>query len=146
MPHSKRKIRKQRGSRTHGWGQVGQHRAGGSRGGKGAAGRHKHKWSRTVKYEPEYFGKHGFQSIKNESKRTINVGEVNELTEKLMEEKTAIKDKGKITVDLNALGYKKLLGNGKITKAVSIKVNSYSKRSLEKIEKVGGKILSTDEK
>jgi large subunit ribosomal protein L15 len=146
MPHSKRKIRKQRGSRTHGWGQVGQHRAGGSRGGKGATGRSKHKWTKTVKYEPKYFGKHGFQSIRNEVKRAINVGEVNEMMDKLLEEKMAVQDEDKIIVDLHALGYEKLLGNGKITKAFSAKVNAYSKRAAEKIEKVGGKILTPYEK
>jgi len=38
MPHKLRKTRKMRGSRTHGYGQVGQHRKSGSRGGVGKAG------------------------------------------------------------------------------------------------------------
>ncbi|MEM4427493.1 MAG: 50S ribosomal protein L15, partial [Zestosphaera sp.] len=41
-----------RGSRTHGYGRVGQHRKAGSRGGRGAAGLHKHKWTWVVKYHP----------------------------------------------------------------------------------------------
>nr|MDQ3961331.1 50S ribosomal protein L15 [Thermoproteota archaeon] len=43
-----RKSRRQRGSRYCGWGQVGQHRQSGSRGGVGGAGKHKHFWIRTV--------------------------------------------------------------------------------------------------
>ena len=53
MPHKLRKIRKQRATRYHGWGQVGQHRKSGGRGGKGKAGGRKHFWIRTVKYEKD---------------------------------------------------------------------------------------------
>ena len=45
LPTRTRKSRKYRGSRTHGYGQIGQHRHSGSRGGHGNAGLHKHKWS-----------------------------------------------------------------------------------------------------
>ena len=61
MPHSKRDVRKYRGSRTHGYGTVGQHRKGGQRGGKGKAGLHKGGWTWTVKYDPKHFGKYGFK-------------------------------------------------------------------------------------
>ncbi|MEM2955643.1 MAG: 50S ribosomal protein L15, partial [Nitrososphaerales archaeon] len=61
MPTRLRKTRKLRGSRTVGYGQVGQHRKSGSRGGKGKAGLHKHKWSWTVKYAPNYFGRDEFK-------------------------------------------------------------------------------------
>ena len=43
-----RKSRRQRGTRYCGWGQIGQHRQSGSRGGVGQAGKHKHFWIRTV--------------------------------------------------------------------------------------------------
>ncbi|MEM3921728.1 MAG: 50S ribosomal protein L15, partial [Nitrososphaerota archaeon] len=52
-----RKSRKRRGSRTCGWGQIGQHRKSGSRGGHGHAGMHKHKWTWVLKHDPDYFGK-----------------------------------------------------------------------------------------
>ena len=48
MPHKARKVRKQRGSRTHGWGQIGQHRSRGGRGGTGKAGLDKHKWTYVI--------------------------------------------------------------------------------------------------
>ena len=38
MPTRLRKVRKQRGSRTHGYGQIGQHRHSGKQGGHGNAG------------------------------------------------------------------------------------------------------------
>jgi large subunit ribosomal protein L15 len=51
-----RKSRRQRGTRYCGWGQIGQHRQSGSRGGVGQAGKHKHFWIRTVIEEPNHFG------------------------------------------------------------------------------------------
>ena len=63
MPTRLRKIRRQRATRYMGWGQVGQHRASGRRGGKGHTGFLKHKWTWTVKYDPSMFGKTGFRFL-----------------------------------------------------------------------------------
>jgi large subunit ribosomal protein L15 len=137
MPHRLRKIRKKRGSRTCGYGRVGQHRKSGSKGYR-KAGRHKHGWTYVIKYEPEYFGKKGFtspKSLKREVK-AINVGELEEIAEKYG--KT---EEGKILVDLESLGYTKLLGSGKVTKPLIVKVASCSKSAAEKIEEAGGKVL-----
>lgn len=60
MTTRKRKIRRQRGSRMHGWGVSGQHRDSGMRGGRGNAGRFKHKKTKTSQYEKP--GKHGFKN------------------------------------------------------------------------------------
>jgi len=143
MPHKLRKIRKQRGSRTHGWGRVGQHRAGGSRGGHGKAGFHKHKWSYVIKYEPDYFGKKGFTSPKSVGRKVnvINVGVVDQIAEKL----STRKDKGKFFIDLESLGYTKLLGTGNVTKPLIVKVSSCSKSATEKIKEAGGQILIESE-
>ncbi len=43
-----RKTRKYRGSRNHGWGQVGQHRASGHRAGVGQAGLLKNLFDQTL--------------------------------------------------------------------------------------------------
>lgn len=135
MPHRERKVRKQRGSRTHGWGQVGQHRAGGRKGGKGKAGRGKHKWTYTVKYAPNYFGKHGFHKPVSHEEKTINVGELEELVEK-----TTIEKEAKI-INLEKLGYNKLLGAGKVNRPLNIEVKSCSKSAAKKIQEAGGKII-----
>ena len=142
MPHRKRKVRKQRGSRTYGWGRVGQHRAGGTRGGHGNVGYHKHKWSYTVKHDPERFGKRGFKSLQKRDVNTINIGELDEKVEKLLENKMAEETKEGIKINLNNLGYDKLLGTGKVTNPLIIQVKSYSKSALKKIENAEGKILS----
>lgn len=142
MPHKLRKIRKKRGSRTQGYGRVGQHRMSGSRGMR-KAGRHKQGWSYVIKYEPDYFGKRGNTSP-NSLKRKVNVinaGALDELAEKLSTEKK----KDKFFIDLRSLGYTKLLGTGKVTKPLIVKVASYSKSAAEKIKKAGGQILKKSE-
>jgi len=141
MPHGKRKVRKKRGSRTHGYGRVGQHRAAGQRGGHGKAGFHKHKWTYTVKYDPDRFGKHGFRPPVRREVSVINVGELDEQIDSLLGNKQAEKTKDGIKVYLNGLGYDKLLGKGKATHSLIVQVDSCSKSAAEKIEKAGGKIL-----
>ena len=141
MPHRLRKIRKKRGSRTCGYGRVGQHRKSGSKGYR-KAGRHKHGWTYVIKYEPDYFGKKGFTSPKSlrQEVKVINIGELEEIAEKYG--KT---ENGKILIDLEGLGYTKLLGSGRITKPLIVKVPSCSKSAAEKIEKAGGKVLVESE-
>lgn len=143
MPHKKRKTRKKRGSRTHGYGQVGQHRGGGQRGGHGKAGLRKHKWTHTIKYAPERLRKHGFKPPKRKEVSTINVGKLDEQIDSLLDNKQAEKTKKGIKVYLNRLGYDKLLGKGQVTHPLIVQVKSCSKSAAEKIEKAGGKILGT---
>jgi len=142
LPHKLRKVRKKRGSRTHGYGQVGQHRKGGSKGGR-KAGRHKQGWTYVIKHEPEYFGKKGFTSQKAIGRKTnvINVGELEELAHKLAVEKMLEKKGAKAFLDLDKLGYDKLLGMGKIATPILVKVASHSEVAAKKIEEAGGQIL-----
>ena len=143
MPHKKRKTRKKRGSRTHGYGQVGQHRGGGQRGGHGKAGLRKHKWTHTIKYAPERLRKHGFKPPIRKEISAINVGKLDERIDSLLENKQAEKTKEGIKIDLKGLGYEKLLGKGQVTHPLIVQVESCSKSAAEKIEKAGGKILGT---
>jgi len=139
MPHKLRKTRKKRGSRTQGYGQVGQHREKGHR----KSGYDKHRWTYVVKYEPDYFGKRGFTSPRSLGRKinVINVGELDELADRLtMEEKLEEKE-GKAFLDLNQLGYDKLLARGSVTKSVLVKVASYSEAAAKKVEEAGGQIL-----
>jgi len=141
MPHKLRKIRKKRGSRTQGYGRVGQHRKNASKGYR-KPGRHKHLWSYVLRYEPDYFGKTGFTSPKSlkAEKKVINLKELEELAIKLSPKKK-IKD-AKIFVDLEKMGYGKLLGEGKITIPLTVKVPSCSEAALRKIEEAGGEALT----
>ncbi len=138
MPHKERKTRKMRGSRTHGYGRIGQHRDAGSRGHR-KVGRHKHLWSYVTTHEPNYFGKHGFtspRSLKNKEK-IINLAKLDEISTLSTE-----KEKGKTHINLTNLGYTKLLGTGKITKPLTVIVPACSKTAEEKIKKAGGQVLT----
>lgn len=146
MPHDKRKVRKMRGSRTHGYGQVGQHRSGGQQGGKGKAGLSKHKWSLTIKllqstnaWPP---GKHGFNRPMKSTIKTINVGMLDEQIEKMLTNKQVIKTKKGITINLTKLGYDKLLGVGKVTHPLIVTVDSSSKSAARKIVEARGQVLN----
>lgn len=142
MPHKLRKCRKNRGSRTCGYGKVGQHRDQGAKPNR-KAGRHKHKWSYVIRYEPDYFSKTGFTSPRSlrQQVKTINVGKLEELVEKLPTEDV----KGKAFINLENLGYNKLLGTGRITKPLAVKVSLSSKSASQKIKDAGGEILAEAE-
>lgn len=138
MPHKLRKVRKQRGSRTHGWGRVGQHRRTGGKGRRNP-GRHKALWSYVIKYEPEYYGKTGFtspQSLRRES-NIINVGSLESIAKKFAVEQ----EEGRHLLDLESLGYTKLLGAGQISSPLLVKVATCSTSAAEKVKKAGGQIL-----
>lgn len=136
MPHKLRKIRKFRGTRTIGYGRIGQHRDSGSKGHR-KVGRHKHLWSWVVTHEPDYFGKNGFTSPKaiHNKVNPINLNKLDVLAQ--------VNQGGKAQINLTELGYTKLLGTGKITKALTITVDSYSKSAAAKIKEAGGEIISS---
>jgi large subunit ribosomal protein L15 len=141
VPHKQRKTRKMRGSRTHGYGRVGQHRGAGSRGHR-KVGRHKHLWSYVTAHEPEYFGKKGFtsrQSLKRKE-HIINIAKLDEMSKKI-----SPKNEEELHIDLASLGYTKLLGTGKITKPLIVKVISCSKSAAEKIKNAGGQVLTVSQ-
>ncbi len=142
MPHRLRKSRRNRGSRTCGYGKVGQHRDQGSKPGR-KAGRHKHKMSYVIRYEPNYFGKRGFTCPRSlrQNITITNVGKLDQMAEEISAEK------GKYLIDLEGLGYNKLLGTGKVTKPLTVKVASCSKSATQKIKDAGGEVLAeTEEK
>jgi large subunit ribosomal protein L15 len=147
LPHKDRKVRKYRGSRTHGYGQIGQHRCRGGRGGTGKAGFDKHKWTYVLKYDPTYWEKKGFVSARTLNKKVniINVGKLDDLADKLESEKKLEKKEKKIFLNLESLGYDKLLGTGEVSKPLLVKVAAYSESASRKLEEAGGQILKETE-
>ncbi|MEL9991181.1 MAG: uL15 family ribosomal protein [Thermoproteus sp.] len=140
-------IKYRRGTRTHGWGRVGQHRKSGSSGGKGMVGFHKHKWSFVMVHAEEtsgwpFYGKHGFKQPKAISIewRPINVGRLEDLITDMERRGEAVKEGDRYVVDLVKLGYNKLLGGGKITRAVVVYTPVATREAVEKIVKAGGEV------
>ncbi len=130
MPTRTRKGRRYRGMRTHGYGQIGQHRHSGKQGGHGNAGLHKHKWSWLILNDPDHFGRDPFRPPGHlKPERWVNVGQLDVLAA------------GAKALDLSAMGIGKLLGSGAVTGAYEVKVDSFTKKAQAKIEAAGGKIL-----
>ncbi|MCS7112277.1 MAG: 50S ribosomal protein L15 [Ignisphaera sp.] len=139
-----KKSRKMHGYRNRGWGSIGQHRKSGSRGGRGAAGMHKHKWSWIVKNYRDWFGKRGFTPRSPSSTpklNEVNVSQVEEIVNKMVKMGTAVMEGNKIVVDLSRMGINKLIGYGKITRPVKVIVCSASKKAVEKIGEIGGEVI-----
>ena len=136
-----RKSRRQRGTRFCGWGQIGQHRASGSRGGVGNAGKHKHFFMRTNIEEPDHFGHEQFHALrKSDVSRWVNLRDLNQL---LRYSKSG--EDGKTVLDLGELGYEKLLGSGRVEAVITVKVKQASKSAKDKITEAGGEVLTLNE-
>lgn len=143
MARKYRKARKMRGSRTCGYGRVGQHRKHGGKGGHGLAGLHKHKWSYAIKYMPDHFGKHGFvRHVPGAGERSyINVGDLEDILNSITKQKK-LKEGEAQTIDLVELGFDKLLGSGRISRPVTVRVRSVSELAKTKIQNAGGQIIT----
>ena len=70
------------------------------------------------------------------------MGELDELVDKLANAKQLETKEEKAFLDLEKLGYNKLLASGKITKPLIVKVAAHSKNAAKKVEEAGGQILS----
>jgi len=139
-----RKTRRLRGGRHMGWGQVGQHRASGHKGGLGVTGFQKHHYSSLLKDEPDHYGHESTSPPHpNITRKWASVRDLDDLFTKFGKE-----EGGKKIVDLESAGYDKLLGGGNISNAYSVKIENFTASAEEKLKAVGGEIVqsSTDEK
>ena len=139
-----RKTRRLRGGRHMGWGQVGQHRASGHKGGLGVTGFQKHHYSSLLKDEPDHYGHESSSPPHpNVTRKWASVRDLDDLFTKFGKE-----EGGKKIVDLESAGYDKLLGGGNISNAYSVKIENFTASAEEKLKAVGGEIVqsSTDEK
>jgi len=121
-----------------GWGQVGQHRASGHKGGLGIAGLHKYHFSTLLKEKPDHFGHdstHPPHPII--TRKWASVRDLDDLFSKFGKEVG-----GKKIIDLITAGYDKLLGGGKVSNAYTVKVPRFTATAEEKIKSAGGEVLA----
>ena len=147
-----RKVRKQRGSRSHGYGVVKDHKGKGMSGGAGKAGLFSHRWLQAIKEAKKarrknITGKYGFIRPQQYLKKypVINVSHLNASIDTLVKEGKATKEGDKYVIDLSKLGIKKLLSQGDITKAMDITVEMATERAIAKVEEAGGSVTLLDE-
>jgi large subunit ribosomal protein L15 len=152
-----KKIRKQRGSRTCGYGKVGQHRKTGQRAGRGKTT----QWNKSMKSyyfkqkelgfpDPDWdFGSKGFkrpQDMVRLSKiNAVNIKDLDSKIEKLVEQKKATKSGNTYAINLKDINVQKILGRGEINKKINVTVNKASERAIQKIEAAGGKVTVLSE-
>jgi len=134
-----RKTRRLRGGRHMGWGQVGQHRASGHKGGLGITGMQKHHYSTLLKEDPDHYGHDAPKTPHpNIIKKWASIRDLDDLFATFGKE-----EGGKKIVDLQSAGYDKLLGGGKITNAYSVKISQFTASAEEKLKAVGGEIVQS---
>ncbi|MHA1913280.1 MAG: uL15m family ribosomal protein [Promethearchaeota archaeon] len=157
MRKFERKVRGMRGSRTHGYGVVGQHRKTGQRAGRGKTT----QWKKSKKSyylkqkelgfpDPDWdMGKKGFKRpqdiLRIYQVNSLNVKDLDQIIETLVLEKKASKSGNAYSINLHDINIQKVLGRGNINKSINITVKSASKKAIEKVEAVGGKITLISE-
>ncbi len=136
-----KKVTKQRGSRTHGWGLV--HRGSGQRGGAGNAGRGKKAHCKKPQvWKERYLGKLGFIFHGKQKKVVpITLKNVEEKLNGWNAQQLVQKQQDTFVVDLSKLGYTKLLSTGKVTKKLQLIIEQSSPKAIKKVEAQGGKVV-----
>ena len=142
VTYKRKKVGKYRGGSSHGGGARKKRRGAGSRGGHGRAGSGKragHKKFGIV------LGRRGFTS--HHVSATVKAVNVSYFTpsrvNKLLQQGKAVKEGNAYSIDLSVLGYTKLLGTGKTSLKLKIKVKTCSPGAVEKIKAAGGDVVSS---
>jgi large subunit ribosomal protein L15 len=146
-----------RGTRTHGYGVVGQHRKAGQRAGKGKTT----QWKKSKKSyylkqkelgfpDPDWdFGKRGFKRPQDINRiyhvNALNLKDLDSKIEDLTLKNVATKTGNTYTINLKDINIQKILGRGDINKKINLTVSKASKRAIEKIESAGGKVTLLSE-
>lgn len=145
--NKRKKVVKYRGSKTHGGGSMKKRRGAGNRGGRGAAGSGKRADTKKPSiWKEKYFGKHGFKSKSAKSINPTNIEYLEANIHKLVSKEQASKENDFFSVDLEKVGFNKLLGTGKVTNKYKVKVSYASENAIEKIKSNGGEVILTIKK
>jgi large subunit ribosomal protein L15 len=106
---------------------------------------HKHKWTWVLKYDPDYFGKHGFYRPNRREVKSMNLIQLSTLVENL-ERRGELKILDDMpVVNLSALGVGKLVGGGKLDRGLVIIVDSWTERAEKAVREAGGRLLKPSE-
>jgi large subunit ribosomal protein L15 len=147
--NKRKKNTRQRGHKTHGWGAKKKHRGKGHQGGAGMAGTGKRADSKkpSIWKDKNYFGKHGFASKTPKIKiNPVNVSYVAQHIDKFVSSGAAKKEDGVYLLELEKLGFNKLLGDGRVSVKLKITTPYASKTAVEKIKEAGGEVLGLSAK
>ncbi|MBN1502038.1 uL15 family ribosomal protein [Candidatus Woesearchaeota archaeon] len=143
MQHRRKKVTKMRGSRTHGYGSHKKHRGAGSRGGRGRSGSGKRGDAKIMKITKgkRYLGKHGFTSKSARLIKSVNIFYLQSKLASLVSEGKIKKEKESFIINLNDLGFNKLLSKGPVDHKFIITTKYASKGVIEQVKKAGGEVI-----
>ncbi len=146
VTHKRKKVTKYRGKNTHGGGHSKKRRGAGSRGGRGFAGSGKRSGHKKNLFVNK-LGRKGFTSRNFEVQEGVNLGFFTaERINKLLSEGKVQKEGEYYLIDLEKLGFNKLLGTGNTELKLKIIAPSCSAKAAEKLEAAGSKLVSGDKK
>ena len=140
MPVNKRS--KYRGSRTCGGGTHKNRRGAGNRGGKGRAGHRDHRFTHFLLLDQVHNGKHGFVNQTECKNKIIDVGDLDQVLDRLVASGLATVDGDIFVIDAEQIGIDKILGGGKVTHKMNITAEAFSETAKAKIEEMGGQALT----
>ena len=80
--------------------------------------------------------KRGFHNFASTEYAIVNVADLNRFEDGTVVDLALLKEAGLIKKELDGV---KVLGNGDLTKKLTVKANNFSKTAKEKIENIGGK-------
>ena len=141
----RKKAVKYRGSQTHGGGAKKKRRGAGNRGGRGRAGTGKRGDAKKPSiWNTDYFGKKGFKPKNSPPSNAINLKTVEESITYWADKKLVEVKKDIYHVDLNKLGYNKLIGSGSLTKKINIVVERATDGAIESVKEAGGNVEVTE--
>jgi len=141
----RKKSIKFRGDHTHGYGSKKKHRGSGHQGGVGMAGTGKKADQKkpNIWKDKKYFGRHGFDSKSRIDFKGINIFYFETHLDNLIKDGTVKKEGDSYLIDLKDFKCNKLLGSGNATKKYVVKTDYASKAAVEKVQKLGGKVVLT---
>ena len=145
--NKRKKNERQRGHKTHGWGAKKKHRGKGHQGGAGMAGSGKRADSKkpSIWKDEHYFGKFGFISKTPKTKiSAVNISYIEQHLKKFLSGNLIKKESDFYSVELEKLGFNKLLGDGRISVKFKIKTPYASKTAVQKVKEAGGEIIGLE--
>lgn len=140
MKYKKKKVKKYRGSKTHGSGAMKKRRGAGNRGGRGRAGSGKRADTKKPSYWKQKIDKKGFVFKRSRRIKAINLEFINKNLNTWLKKGLIVKKPAGYEVELIKMGYNKLLGTGKIKEKFIIITSFASKKAVEKVKKAGGEV------
>ena len=145
MTVNKRKTNtRQRGLKINGWGAKKKHRGKGHQGGAGMAGTGKRADSKkpSIWKDEHYFGKFGFVSKTPKAKiNPVNIGYIEQHIDKFISNGSIKKENDTYIVELEKLGFNKILGEGQVSMKFKVKSPYASKTAIEKVKEAGGEVV-----